>query len=125
MFNGLLVNKSVLIYLREQGNKAEGYCTDQCGRFILPLHWVTFGQHTDEGPQVLLNGIVREITGDQLLIQPFGFHLPLQTRGAELCVKHPKGLLLIQLLSYFADTNRTILYNQRLHLNGEEICFAI
>ncbi len=125
MLNVMLVNKNVLIYLREQGNVAEGYCTDQCGRFVLPLNWVTFGQPTDEGPQVLLNGLVREVTGERLLIEPFGFGLPLQTREASACVKHPNGLLLLQLLAYFAATNRTILHNQRLHMNGEELCFVI
>lgn len=124
MFNVMMVNKNVLTYLREQGNKAEGYCTDQCGRFVLPMNWVTYGQPTDEGPQVLLNGFVRQVCGDEIYIEPFGFDLPLQTRRADACIKHPTGLLLIQLLMYFAATNRSVLHNQRLHLNGIELCFA-
>ena len=123
--NAHVVSKNVLIYLREQGNAAEGYCTDQCGRFVLPLNWVTFGQPTDEGPQILLNGVVKQVIGKHIEIDPFGyFGLSPQIRIADSCVKHPKGYLLIQLLSYFAAANRTILHNQCLHLNGEKLCFV-
>ena len=124
MLNAQTVSRNVLIYLREQGNEAEGYCTDQCGRFILPLNWVTFGQNTDEGPQILLNGIVRQICGDDIYIEPIGFDLPLQERRADSCINHPNGILLVQLMSYFTAANMTVLQGQRLHLNGEELCFV-
>ncbi len=126
MLNVNLVNMNVLAFLRDQGNIAEGYCTDQCGRFILPLNWVTYGQPTDEGPHILLNGIVRQICGDELVIDPFGFFdLTWQTRLASSCVKHPSGTLLHELLLYFTAANLSILQHYPgLHLNGRPICFT-
>ena len=125
MLNAHLVNMNVLAFLREQGNKAEGYCTDQCGRFILPMNWVTYGQSTDEGPGILLNGIVRQICGLEIYIEPFGFNLPMQTRLASDCIKHPKGSMLLELMAYFTAVNMNILHHYpMLHLNGEQLCFV-
>lgn len=122
----MMVTRDVLTYLKYQGNKAEGYCTDQCGRFVLPLDNVTFGYYTDEGPQVLLNGIVRDVSADWLLIEPYGdFGMCWQSRTSDSCIKHPKGqILLSELLTYFSATNGTVFQGRTLHINGKKSCFV-
>lgn len=92
---------------------SEPTVVDCCGRFLLPLDSIHYTDHTDEGIQLVVHGIVKSTNfdDDMVLVIPddccFCKHFNKCWIKADQVVRAPTSDYLLdkELTSYFASTN--------------------